>query len=137
QCGLRLRIRLRGLLLLRCARTAQAAVGMNGEAPEALHRALAFLREPAAPHAPALPDDVRPLLRIAAADATALEQATRATGEPPARLRDAASLFLQRVLFDDEGDSYRVLGASPGVSEERLREHHRWLVRWLHPDRNP
>ena len=110
---------------------------MTRPATGALQQALAFLREPVGAFAPALPDDVRPLLRIAAADAAALELAALETGEPPGRLRDAASLFLQRVLFAEDGDSYRILGASPDVSEERLREHYRWLVRWLHPDRNP
>lgn len=110
---------------------------MSDRHASAVDAALAYLRDPLVHAVPPLPEDVGPLLRIAAAEPGEIERAARATGEAPARLREAASLFLQCALFVDEDDSYRTLGVRPDASHARLREHHRWLVRWLHPDRNP
>lgn len=83
-----------------------------------------------------LPDDLRLLLRIVAADTDAIATATRLTGASEATVREAASLFVQQVLLDSDGDSYRVLGVNPDAADLRIREHHRLLLRWLHPDRN-
>lgn len=82
-----------------------------------------------------LPDDMVTLIKIAADDAEACDAAERATGRPRAQIREAAALFLQQVLFAPEADHYRVLGLSERASRQDLREHMRWLMKWLHPDR--
>lgn len=84
-----------------------------------------------------LPEDVLLLIRIAAGEAEAREWACRASGEVEATVCEAAALFIQQVMFHPDSDSYRVLGVSPLAGPIQLKEHHRWLVRWLHPDRNP
>lgn len=102
-------------------------------------QALAFLRAPdklVSARQQALPADLTPLLRVAAGEADAIAVAVEQTGAAPALIREAAALFLQQMLFAADGDSYRVLGVNPDASDERIKEHHRWLVRWLHPDRN-
>jgi hypothetical protein len=76
------------------------------------------------------------LVRIVGGDAQALALATRSTGESDANLRDAAAFYIQQVMFAVGSDSYRVLGLDAGASDEQLKSHHRWLTRWLHPDRN-
>ncbi|HEU4662461.1 MAG TPA: DnaJ domain-containing protein, partial [Dokdonella sp.] len=43
--------------------------------------------------------------------------------------------YLQQALFDPGTDAYRVLGLAPDAPAERVRQHYRWLQRWLHPDR--
>jgi hypothetical protein len=106
----------------------------------ALRLALAHLREPVRPgllRLQSLPEDLCVLLRIAAGDNDAIAHAIEETGESEARVREAASLYLQRTLFAGSNDSYRTLGVNPDASDERIKEHHRLLVRWLHPDRNP
>jgi hypothetical protein len=77
------------------------------------------------------------LLRIVAGEEQALSLAQEITRESPAALREAASFYIQQVMFAGDSNSYRVLGVDPDVTDERLREHYRWLARWLHPDRNP
>ena len=105
----------------------------------ALEQALAYYRAPAllakAAQRP-LPDDVIELLRLAAGDAAQAAQSAEASGESPQRVAEAAVFFVQQVMFAADADAHRVLGVNPGAPVERMREHYRWLVRWLHPDRN-
>jgi hypothetical protein len=50
--------------------------------------------------------------------------------------QEAAVFFLQQVLVSRDNDNFRQLGLNPGASLELVREHRRWLLKWLHPDRN-
>ncbi len=50
--------------------------------------------------------------------------------------QDAAIFFLQQVLISRDNDNFRLLGLNHGASLELVREHRRWLLKWLHPDRN-
>ena len=105
----------------------------------ALEQALAYYRAPAllsvASQRP-LPEDVLDLIRLAAGDAAQIAFSAAASGEPPERVQEAAVFFVQQVLFAPGADNERVLGVNPGAPLARTREHYRWLVRWLHPDRN-
>ncbi len=83
-----------------------------------------------------LPDDLAQVIRLAAGEDAALQGAVERTGEVPETLIEASVFFLQQVLFAPGADSYRVLGADSDSSQERLRENYRWLMKWLHPDRN-
>jgi hypothetical protein len=85
---------------------------------------------------PPLPSNVLELMRIAAAAPAACEDAASATGEPVAVVIEAARFYLQQLLFCADADAYRVLGIGPGDSRETARTHLRWLLQWLHPDRN-
>src|SRR5262249_6276428 len=38
--------------------------------------------------------------------------------------------------FRPEADCYRILGIQPNASRAMARNHMRWLLQWLHPDRN-
>lgn len=105
---------------------------------QALELALALSRAPALAaqvRERPLPPDVLTLIRIAAGDEATLAKAAAASGEAPQPLVEAALLFLQQALFAADADSYRLLGVPATASQELLKQHHRWLVRWLHPDR--
>jgi len=105
----------------------------------ALEQALAYAAAPGllpSARASALPDDVLMVLRLAASDQGCLSQQARRLGLPASKLHDASVFYIQQVLFAQGADSYRVLGVDADAPDARLREHYRWLVRWLHPDRN-
>ncbi|HEX4854367.1 DnaJ domain-containing protein [Arenimonas sp.] len=108
-------------------------------AGHALEQALAYYRAPAllamAAQRP-LPEDVIVLLRLAAGDRAQAAQSAEASGESPERVAEAAVFFVQQVMFAANADPHRVLGVNPDAPPARIREHYRWLVRWLHPDRN-
>jgi hypothetical protein len=83
-----------------------------------------------------LPPNVIELMRIAAASPEACQVAAAKTGEPTSVLIEAARFYLQQVLFRADADCYRILGIAPTASRATARDHMRWLMEWLHPDRN-
>ncbi len=87
-----------------------------------------------------VPPDVLVLIRIAAgSDADIAEVLGLFGREIPdaAFIREAAEFYLQHVIMFAGADCYRVLGLRPGAGADAVRDHKRWLVKWLHPDRNP
>lgn len=106
--------------------------------PGALEFALALYQSPslaAATRRRALPDDLFEVIRIAAGDTEGTQAALARSGATATVVREASQLYLETVLFDPEADHYRVLGVAPGADESQMREHRRWLLKWLHPDR--
>jgi hypothetical protein len=83
-----------------------------------------------------LPIGVLEVIRIAAECPDACRAAALTTGLQEPVLVEAARFYLQQILFRPEADCYRVLGIRPDDSRELARVHMRWLLLWLHPDRN-
>ena len=107
--------------------------------PHVIELALDLARMPALVQtsaAPALPLNIIELMRIAAASSEACQAAVEKTGEPTSVVIEAARFYLQQVLFRPDADCYRVLGLEPTASRATARTHMRWLLQWLHPDRN-
>lgn len=105
----------------------------------AIDLALDLARMPAlarSPVVPPIPPNILDVMRIAAASPQACKAASVATGEPAPVLIEAARFYLQHVLFRPDADCYRILGIQPGASRATARSHMRWLLQWLHPDRN-
>lgn len=82
-----------------------------------------------------LPADLDVILRLAAQSQPLLEDAAARCGTGTASLLEAARFYVLQVLLEPGTDAYRVLGATAATPQARLREHHQWLQRWLHPDR--
>ena len=86
--------------------------------------------------APAIPANIIELMQIAAGSPEACETAVAKTGEPTRVVIEAARFYLQQVLFRPDANCYRILGIAPTASRATARNHMRWLLEWLHPDRN-
>lgn len=84
-----------------------------------------------------LPDGVLLLLRIAARDEEAERAAVELVGRSRETVRQAATFFIEQILFAPDADSYRVLGAMPQAGAGELRRNLALLMRWLHPDLDP
>jgi hypothetical protein len=107
--------------------------------PHVMELALDLARMPALARrstVPPLPPNIVELMRIAAASPEACRAAVAQTGEPRHVLIESARFYLQQVLFRQDADCYRILGIQPAASRATAREHMRWLLEWLHPDRN-
>ena len=107
--------------------------------PHVIELALDLARMPALARssgAAAIPPNVIELMRIAAACPEACHAAVVQTGEPTTAVIEAARFYLQQVLFRPDADCYRILGIKPTASRATARNHMRWLLEWLHPDRN-
>jgi hypothetical protein len=104
----------------------------------ALRQAMELLRAPTlagAMRQRPLPDDILTLIRIAAGESETIEPAASEMDEPPERIREAAVLYLQSVVFISGADHYRTLAVERDAPQEKLRLHLSWLMKWLHPDR--
>ena len=76
------------------------------------------------------------MLEIASGAPQALRDAAAELGHDEQDVLEAARFYLEQVLFaTPDADAYRVLGLAPDASQDSIRSHHRWLQRWLHPDR--
>lgn len=83
-----------------------------------------------------LPDGVVHVLEIASGAPQALRDAATELGQDEQDVLEAARFYLEQVLFaTPDADAYRVLGLAPDAPQDAIRVHHRWLQRWLHPDR--
>jgi hypothetical protein len=81
-----------------------------------------------------LPEGIETLLRIAAGDVETVNESVDLTGRSPDLVQQAATFFIEQILFAPNADSYRVLGAHPKASPVDLRRNTALLLRWLHPD---
>ncbi len=109
------------------------------EGRQALNLALDFAQMPTlvdAMRTHPLPPDTLVVIRIAAGCSETRRDAELATGLQGTAIKEACVLYLQKVLFAPDADSHRVLGVQPGASRAVMREHLRWLLKWLHPDAN-
>jgi len=84
-----------------------------------------------------LPQGVPTLLRIAAGDVEAARTAALSVDRPIEVVHEAATFFIEQILFAPNADSYRVLGASRQADAATLRRNVALLLRWLHPDLDP
>jgi hypothetical protein len=83
-----------------------------------------------------LPVGILQLIEVAAASPQALQASAAEMGEPEPVLVEASRFYLEQVLLaDPDADAYRTLGVAPDAPFDTIRTHHRWLQRWLHPDR--
>src|SRR5215469_9368057 len=107
--------------------------------PHVIELALDLARMPALARrsaVPPLPPNIVELMRVAAGSPEACRAAVAQTGEPRHVLIESARFYLQQVLFRPDADCHRILGIQPAASRATAREHMRWLLEWLHPDRN-
>jgi DnaJ-like protein len=82
-----------------------------------------------------LPAGLGLLLRIAANDEQAIDQAVEMTERSRDVIRNAAGFFIEQILWCPDADSYRVLGANRAASSGELKRNMTLLMIWLHPDR--
>jgi hypothetical protein len=86
-------------------------------------------------HAPP-PDDVLIIVKAAAGDEDAISYFPMAVAPDPDHARAIAAFYLQQVHLRQGASDHHVLGLTPAASLEQIKEHKRWLLKWLHPDRN-
>lgn len=83
-----------------------------------------------------LPPEVTPVIRVAAGSQELTQEFSTKYGCSDNHIREACIFFLQQAVLFSGADSFRTLGVNPGASVEQIHAHRRWLLVWLHPDRN-
>ena len=83
-----------------------------------------------------LPPDMLSVIKIAAGDQPTISANMEQYGETEDHLRQAAVFYLQQTIAKSGNDLFRTLGLPAMASKDQVRTHKRWLLKWLHPDRN-
>lgn len=106
---------------------------------DALNQAITAFRDPTRVselRSQALAPDVVLILRIAAGEQAAMDVARDRSKMDAEQVGEAAIFYLQQVLFSPNANAYRILGCAVDATQQQLKENYRWLIKWLHPDRN-
>jgi hypothetical protein len=85
----------------------------------------------------ATPDGMLEVIKIVAGDEATLARVSEDVSEPSAVVAEAARNYLLMHMLDPRAQGLKLLGLKPGCSVEEMKDHKRWLLKWLHPDRNP
>lgn len=106
---------------------------------EAIEIALEIYRKPAQArtlHRHAVPSGMLNVIKVAAGTDEEIKALVddKTAGSMP--VKEAAVFYLQQVLMNADGDDFRQLGLRRGASLQDVKDHKRWLLKWLHPDRN-
>jgi hypothetical protein len=81
--------------------------------------------------------DMLELIKIAAGDDETIRKWSEEIGTDADHLQDAAAFYLQQVMGRPGNDAYGTIGLAADASALDIKNHKRWLLKWLHPDRNP
>jgi hypothetical protein len=80
--------------------------------------------------------DVLSVLKAAAGDSETLDHLSIYKNAMPDQLQIAAQFCLTHVISASARDPRQALVLSELSGEKDIRDHKRWLLKWLHPDRN-
>jgi hypothetical protein len=83
-----------------------------------------------------IPADVLILLKVSGGAADLAEDLSLQHNMEPADVVTAARLYLQCILTNAGSNDRRMLCLPEAAGAEEIREHKKWLLKWLHPDRN-
>ena len=84
-----------------------------------------------------LPEGMAALIRLASDEGESRRYLALDLGVSERQLQEAAIDYLTTVCLFLESSNLRTLCLNPGVDFRTAKEHHRLLLKWLHPDRNP
>jgi hypothetical protein len=110
------------------------------EQGEALAVALHGYRQPASLaslKSGKLPKGLIDVLKAAAGDEKTLELSSKNYGATQEHIKNASQFYLQALLTTANDNPFRRLALEVDAGVDEIRDHKRWLLKWLHPDRNP
>lgn len=85
----------------------------------------------------ALPDGMAVLIRLVSDEGGRRKDLAHLLELDESLLQAAATDYLLSVCLYSGNSDLRILGLNPGADLSTAKEHHRLLLKWLHPDRNP
>jgi hypothetical protein len=113
---------------------------MNKATTNAIEIALAVYKQPsqfAAPKTGNLPHSMLDVVKSAAGDEATLQKLADELDVSIEQISQACKFYLQKLCASAGDDPFRMLALDSGATEPDIRVHKRWLLKWLHPDRNP
>jgi hypothetical protein len=105
----------------------------------AIESALTLMRQPSLSRSlqrHEIPSDVLALIKVSAGDDDLRLAFSEKHNVSEAEVLAASKLYLQTILSTARNDDKRMLCLPQGAVWEDYKEHKKWLLKWLHPDRN-
>jgi hypothetical protein len=84
-----------------------------------------------------IPTDILVLLKIVAGRQDVLDSITREHELSASEVLAVTKLYLQGILISAGNNDRRMLCLPSNAKAADVQEHKKWLLKWLHPDRNP
>jgi hypothetical protein len=84
-----------------------------------------------------LPTGMLDVIKAAAGDDDTLKAFSEQKNLSQDHIKQASQFYLQKLLTTAGADNHRKLGLDYGATSLQVKDHKRWLLKWLHPDRNP
>jgi hypothetical protein len=84
-----------------------------------------------------LPNNMLEVIKAAAGDSETISRWAMSYKMRDDELQEAAKHYLLRLLLAPDTSGLRLLGLQEGALPDEVKSHKRWLLKWLHPDRNP
>lgn len=106
----------------------------------AIDQALLLKQQPALANAfrsAALPEGMSNVIRLASDEGARREELAQLLEIDVSILQQAAAEYLLQICLYPESDYLRCLGVNQIDELKIAKEHHKLLLKWLHPDRNP
>jgi hypothetical protein len=106
---------------------------------DAIYMALDLLKQPAKLKAilkENSPTDVIELIKLAAGDLPSLSRWSGEIDEPAQVLKEAAKFYLRETMGAAGNNDYKLLGLTSTATAQEIQNHKRWMLKWLHPDKN-
>jgi hypothetical protein len=105
----------------------------------AFELALAVLRQPGLSRdmrRVQIPCDILVLIKISAGDEELKKQLSDKHFVSEDDVEAASKLYVQSIMTTAGANDWRMLCLPTGAILEDVKEHKKWLLKWLHPDRN-
>jgi hypothetical protein len=84
-----------------------------------------------------LPPGVIDVIKAAAGDEETVRRLAVQKNVEDLQIVEAAQFYLRNVLTSAGHNPHRKLALGQGADAAMIKDHKRWLLKWLHPDRNP
>lgn len=84
-----------------------------------------------------VPTDILDVIKISGGDVATTQIWAEQLGVNAEELGKASNYYLHQFMADAGNDPRRLLCLDQQATPADLKAHKRWLLKWLHPDRNP
>jgi hypothetical protein len=85
----------------------------------------------------AFPEGMLLVIKAAAGDQPTINAVAEERRVPGGDVQEASRHYLLKLLLRPGAQGLQLLGLNVGAEPRTIKDHKRWLLKWLHPDRNP
>lgn len=112
---------------------------MNEQLPQAINVAVAVYKQPnqfVIPRPGRYPKCMLDVIKSAAGDEATIRAISDDLKLPNDAIVSICKFYLQKLITSSGSDPFLMLALDRNASAADIKDHKRWLLKWLHPDRN-